>query len=296
VKLPDEDIATPEIARAFAVHFGAADRLFEYVKDLLGGTRLNLVERIHYCEAPVLTRLLRLHYTVSKLASVGLGSEAKMAVRSIFENVVNLYALEHSADREEYARRWIAWDLVNFMKQVDAEIRLHPHNEPLFAEIRGIAGGVEREIREESRILAETHWPAGSQKARNFIDKRWQAFRNRGPSMKNMRALAQEVDGKTGGATHFAASYDFVYQNASGVVHGSEISRLIDQTPTQIVLKLAPTTDEIESVLMSSNVWLSMGAASVCRVLHIGPPDATAILEAMARPSVAHLLERTEGQ
>lgn len=289
MKLPDEDIAAPDIARAFAPHFAAGDRLFDFVRGMVTGVRLVTTQRVHYCVAPVLTRLLRLHYTATKLSSVGLASEGKMAVRAIFENVVNLHALEHSPDREEFARRWIAWDLVNFMRQVEAEVRLHPGNEPLFAEHRRIAEDVEREIREEAREMATARWPTDADRRGKFENARWKAFKSRGPSMKNMRALAQDVDGRAGG-TNFATSYDFVYPNASGVVHGSDLSSLIEQTGQQIVLKLAPTQDGIDTVLMSSNIWLMMGAASAGRVMGIGPADATAQMDAIVRPTVAHLL------
>ena len=295
MKLPDEDIAVPDIAKAFAVQLDVADKLFEYVSAMMNGVRFASTQNIHSCVAPVLTRLLRLHYATVKLASVGLASEAKMPVRATFENVVNLYALELSPDREEYARRWIAWDLVNFMKQVEAEIRLHPHNEPLFAEHKRIAGTVEREIREEAAAEALARWPTDAARRETFVDGRWRVFKSHGPSMKDMRALSQEVDGKTNPKTNFSTSYDFIYPNASGVVHGSDLSSLVEQTATQIVVKLAPTPDWIETVLNSSNIWLMMGAASAARVLKIGAEDAGTQMEAMVRPSVAHLLDRVAG-
>lgn len=294
MKLPDEDLAVPDIARAFAVHFEAADRLFAFVTGMMAGVRFAQRQRIHMCVAPVLTRVLRLHYVVNKLAAVGLASEAKMAVRAIFENVVNLYALEQSADREEYARRWIAWDVVNFMRQVEAEIRLHPENAPLFEDHRRIADEVERGLRAEAAVDAERRWPRNAAKAATFIDGRWRQFRGHGPSMKDMRALAQEVDGRSQPRTNFYRSYDFFYPNASAVVHGSDLSSLIELAGTQIVLKLAPVPDEIETVLMTANTWLMMGASSTARVLGIGPADAGAQMDAIVRPTVARLLARVE--
>lgn len=292
MKLPDEDRAVPDIAHDYAAHFDAGDRLFLFVSELMRGVRFTRLQRIHMCVAPVLTRVLRLHYVVHKLARVGLASEAKMAVRAIFENVVNLHALEQSGDREEYARRWIAWDLISFMRQVEAEVRLHPHNEPLFADHRRIAVEVERGIREEAAAEAARRWPGNAARAEKFVDGRWKQFRGHGPSMKDMRTLAEGVDFSSDPKSNFLRSYDFFYPNASAVIHGSDLSSLIEVAGTQVVLKLAPVPDEIETVLMTSNTWLMMGASSGARVLNIGPADAGAQMDAIVRPTVAHLLAR----
>lgn len=290
MRLPDEEIAAVEIQQAFEPQLTAANRLFEFVQQMIIGGRFDPGQRVHYCVAPVLVRLLRLHYSAVKLASVGLAAEAKMSVRATFENVVNLHSLELSQDRELYARRWIGWDLINYRRQADAVIARDAAHAPAFAEHMRLAAEVEAEIREEARQSGLPRWPNDPQRLQTYVEGRWKVFTNNGPAMKNMRDLARDVDAGTAGRTHFEQSYAVVYPNASGVVHGSDLASLIETQGNQIALILAPTEAGIETVLVTSTVWLQLGATVASRLLNIGPADREKQMEEIVRPALAGLV------
>ncbi|MBU1570441.1 MAG: hypothetical protein KKE00_07990, partial [Proteobacteria bacterium] len=82
MKLPDEDKALPDIARGFAPQLRAADQLFEYLQGLVNNVTSKANQRLTMCLSSVFTRLLRLHCAATKIATIGIASEAKLQVRA----------------------------------------------------------------------------------------------------------------------------------------------------------------------------------------------------------------------
>ncbi|MBI4376516.1 MAG: hypothetical protein HY549_08710 [Elusimicrobia bacterium] len=290
MKLPDEDKALPDIANEFAPQLKAGYELFAYLQKIATDAKTKAGQRQVMCLSSVLTRLLRLHYAAVKLSSTGIASEAKLQVRAMFEMVINLYALEQSGDAEEYSRKWIAWDLHNYMKQIEVELRAHPENAPLFEEHKRLADSVKKDLGDEARLAAQARWPSDAAKGEAHVAGKWKEFLKHGPSMVDLRSLATAVDAKSGGKTNMVAIYERVYPNASGVMHGSDLSSMLEpSSASKIVLKLAPTRDGIETVLVTSTVLLQMGALVICRLLGIAPPDMLAETNAIVNQAVAHL-------
>jgi len=287
MKLPDEDKAVPDIARAFKPLLDAADKLFEYVQVSAKGATPKGGVRLNNCLSSVLARLLRLHYSAVKLASVGVASEAKLPIRALFELVVNLYALEQAVDKEEYARRWIAWDLHNYMRQIETELKVHPELEPKFADHRKLAEAVKREMDDTAKREASASPGKNAAEVEKRVKGKWKEFMKHGPSMVDMRSLADSVDKKSGGKSNLLPIYDRVYPNSSGVIHGSDLASMIELSDgKQIVLKLAPTEDHIEVILVTSTVLLSMGSQVIFRILGIGPAKAEEEMNAIVAPAM----------
>ena len=272
MKLPDEDKAIADIATEFKVQISAADRLFDYVAGTLHqATAGGNSEHLNACLSAVIIRLLRLHYTAVKLSSIGVASEAKIQIRAMLEICINLYALKYASSPMDYARKWMAWDLHNYMKQVETDLKRNPENRPLFEEHFRIANSVKAEM----ASIAQEEWnrkhPVKFPDINDYVAHRWKTFLSRGPSLLDLKSLAISADKASGGATQMANTYDYVYPNSSGVAHGSDLASMISfNTETNITLKLAPTRDSINTVLVTSTCLLQTGASIICPLLKLG--------------------------
>lgn len=275
MKLPDEDIAIPNIASKFKSHFEFADIVFERSKELLTGKISNPNQK-HLCLFPVLTRMMRLHYCSVKLASSGFALEGKLQVRAMFENFLNVLALEYASDRTQYARRWIAWDLANHMKQVSVYLKDKPELNEITGNRKEILNDIKKEIEAENRVEGERLWPSDQKRVAKYVKTRWNIFVSKGPSMQNLRDLAGALDKKIPERSNFQRTYDQFYAYASGVAHGSDLESLIHSDKLEqnkIVLKMAPSTDDIDALVVTSSFFLGRVAASASRVLLIGSPN-----------------------
>ena len=70
-------------------------------------------------------------------------------------------------------------------------------------------------------------------------------------------------------------TYDQFYPYASGVAHGSDLESLVHSNNVEenkIVLKMAPSTDNIFALVVTSSSFLGRVSISVANVLKIGSP------------------------
>jgi len=271
MKLPTEDIAQKDIVRIYRQHFGFADAVFEKTRILFSG-KVPPHSPIVLCLMPVLTRMMRLHYCCIKLASMGCALEGKLQGRAMFENLVNVLALEYSADQELYARRWIAWDLANHIKQVKIYVADNPNDAKLLVEKEEMLKETRNAIALESRSTAKLRWPTDVTRQNQYVKDRWKIFVDKGPSMRDLRENAGFADGKISRA-NLQRTYDQFYPYASGVMHGSDIKSLVETdkiAENKIVLKLAPSKKDIPELIVTSSFFLGRAAASVSRVVGLG--------------------------
>lgn len=271
MKLPTEDNAVPDIARRFKKHFGFADIVFEKSKELISGT-VNSPGELCLCLLPVLTRMMRLHYCSIKLASLGCALEGKLQARSMFENLVNVLALEHSENVALYARRWIAWDLANNLKQIRVFVRDNPNYNYLLKEREKLLKTTKEAINADSREMGLKKWHGNNERINKYVKERWGVFERKGPSMEDIRTLAGIVDAKIP-RCNLQRTYDQFYPYASGVMHGSDVKSLVEAkkiAENKIVLKLAPSPVDILELVLTSSFFLGRTAASVSRVMKIG--------------------------
>lgn len=272
MKLPDEDIAVSDLAQKYKPYFDLGDRVFDDTRNIVDGKVKN-INSLHMCLLPVLARMLRLHYSAYRLASVGRAEEAKLPVRAMFENLVNVLALEHNDNSLRYAQRWIGWDLSNHMKQVDKYLQTHPDRTPDFDKLKAIHKDTKDAVAAESRARGEEKWPGNNARITKYVEDRWDQFMGHGPSMENMRRLAAIVDGAMGGGGNLQRIYDQFYGYASGVVHGSDLQSLLDIneiSQNRLVLRLAPSETDMEEIMITSSFMLGRTGLSISRVLNIG--------------------------
>lgn len=271
MKLPDEDKAVVDIANEFKAQISAADRLFDYIFSTLNGATARGDNDLNTCLTALAIRLLRLHYAAVKLAATGIASEAKIQIRAMLEICINLYALKHSSSPGDYARKWMAWDLHNYIKQVEVDLKRNPGNRSLFEEHFRMANSVKAEMTSVAREEWNREHPSKFTNVEDYIEHRWKKFLSRGPSMLDLKSLAIAADKASGGASQMANVYDYVYPNSSGVAHGSDLASMISfNTGTNITLKLAPTRDSINTVLVTSTCLLQTGASIIFPLLRLG--------------------------
>jgi hypothetical protein len=287
MKLPDEEKAVSDIAKEFALQLSAAKRLFEYIYSVVNGATAKNKESVNSCLLAVLVRMLRMHYAAVKLASLGIASEAKLQIRAMLEMCINIYALQQSPDPEEYARNWVAWDLHNYMKQVETELKLHPEKKPLFDEHFKLANPVKVKLDANARKEGSKRWPANPERIEKYIKCRWKDFLAHGPSMLDLRSLATRVDVGSAGEAKMVGIYDYIYPNSSGVIHGSELATMVSGlNATEIVLKLAPSRDFINTIVVTSTCLLQTGASLICGLLKIGPANMAAEIYTIAKSGI----------
>ena len=271
MKLPDEDKAVLDIAKEHEKQFSAASRLFDHIVSSLSGGKANGGEHLNRCLSALIIRLLRLHYAAVKLSSLGLASEAKIQIRAMLEICINLYALEQAPSPADYARKWLAWDLHNYLKQVKTELKHHPESQSLFDEHFRIAETVKTEMDAAALQAWQQEHTQKYPEAGDYVKARWKRFLSSGPSMLDLKSLAIAVDTGTGGKARMADTYDYVYPNSSGVAHGSDLASMISfHDETGIVLKLAPSLDSVTTVVVTSTCLLQTGAAIIFRQLKLG--------------------------
>lgn len=287
MKLPDEEKAMSDIALEFAPQFSAAKQLFEYIRNSVDGGKANNTEVVNSCLSAVLVRLLRLHYAAVKLASLGIASEAKLQIRAMLELCINVAALKQSSNPEDYARKWVAWDLHNYMKQVKTELKYYPEKTSLFEEHFKLSEPVKAEMDAIARREGEGIWPGDSDRIERHVKGKWKSFLAHGPSMLDLKSLAVQVDSRCATSFGMVGVYDYVYPNSSGVIHGSDLASMIDgRDPTGIVMKLAPSRDSIKTVVVTSTCLLQMGAPAICALLKIGPETMAAETFVIAKSGV----------
>lgn len=277
MQLPTEDIAQKDIARIYKKHFDFADAVFDKTRTLFSG-KVPPHSPIVLCLMPVLTRMMRLHYCCIKLASMGCALEGKLQGRAMFENLVNVLALEYSDNQELCARRWIAWDLANHLKQLRAYVSDHPETASLLTEKKEILKETKSAISLESGATARLQWPADVKRQAKYVKDRWKLFVTKGPSMRDLRENAGFVDKKIPGG-NLQRTYDQFYTYASGVMHGSDIKTLVEADKIEekkVILKLAPSKTDIPELIVTSSFFLGRAASSVSRVVKLGGSNFTA--------------------
>jgi hypothetical protein len=79
--------------------------------------------------AAVHAKQMRLFCANHLLCSRGLGIESLMICRSLYETMVNLRAMVHDKDPNEYARLWLLWDLANRAEMAKAIIDHNPESQ-----------------------------------------------------------------------------------------------------------------------------------------------------------------------
>lgn len=270
MKLPDEDKGARDIARALRPQLEAAEKLFECVLGAAQGAPAAGGPHLRACLSAALARLLRLHYAAVKLASAGVAAEARPQIRALFELVVHVRALAQSSDPEEYARRWIAWEL------------------------RGDAAG--RELSEalkgdldaEARKDAQGRWPREPERIEAFVAGRWTEFLKHGPSRADLRSLAAAVDMRSQDKTKLAATYDALFPAVSGALPSAPLRARLDLPEgAPLTPALVPTREDVETVLVTSVVLLEMGALAVAGRLGLGAADFQKQMLSIISPALA---------
>jgi hypothetical protein len=137
--------------------------------------------------------------------------------------MVNLRAMVHDKDPNEYARLWLLWDLANRAEMAKAIIDHNP---------------------ESQKKLDDMYSQLSVEKAR-FNSKEWADFVYYGPSGVGPAKLAEKVG--------LQIAHQSFYKLASSSVHGFDIvSYAIPIADHKITSSFAPTLDWVDSNLAVS--------------------------------------------
>jgi len=235
-QLPNEAGNMAAIADRFRRQFEIADAAWDASIELVSsgmGVGLGKKRSFNLCMSAVTAKQLRFFCATVRLCKMGLGNEAQVCHRAMYELFLQLKALEVSADRELFARQWLLWCFANMERQAGLIAKWSPKLGPELADVPERIAELKKEVGEEE----------------------YKAFVRCGPMRESVADLATHLDTIVKGGT-FRWTYDTYYPQASGPAHGYDLFDFatLRKEDDGILMVLCPSENHIDAVI-SSSVW-----------------------------------------
>lgn len=197
------------------------------LKLLPDDTHLEAKDDLKTCLVSVYRKQLNLYCGCYKLCELGLGNEARILDRAMYETWLLLERLDNSANPSEFASDWIAWGYANEYVLREQLFKRHPE----------IAA--DRGVQRYKEILE-----GKSQAARDKFGKDWKEFVRRGPAMAGPSRLSKDKGPQL-------VEY---YSDASGPVHSYDIHLYSPDLDQPDVAEFLDGTDEVLEHII---IWIS---------------------------------------
>jgi hypothetical protein len=227
--LPNEEKNWKGIEARRRKHIQVAEQCWDLALTFLkGGDVIGVgkTENFNLVIAGATAKVLRLYYSTVLLARRGMGNEAQVFVRAMFELLVHLKAMQATEDKAEYARQWLVWSLSNYGKQVHKLVKLNPSLGPAFKE-----------------------WNEKQEEMKQDISGNWGDFVMYGPTKTRLDKRVVDLDEKVPGH-RLAASYQSMYTAVSAPLHGYDLTDHVwPKEDGHIEMRLSPTDHLIETVI-----------------------------------------------
>ena len=232
------------IQRKYAGLFAALESAWSDAFSLMAvGARLGagISEDRRLCLIAVYTKMIRLAYSAGQLCKLGLGLEAQLQARTMFENYLQLKFLDHAENIDACASQYIYWDMANDEGVHEKILELHPELKPKIDEIR-------KPLLDFKASLSKSKWG-------DFVFY--------GPSRLSVFKLCEHID-KLEKSNVQVRTYKTLYHETSGQAHGFDfLDYARRRGPNDVEALLAPAEERVEDVLVTVLITLS----NTCKIV-----------------------------
>lgn len=233
----------PGIHKKYEVLFSLAENFWKEALSLMpAGEKIGIGKSGHLnlCLSAVYAKQTKLFWSVYTHCYSGLGGEAFLPLRTMYQVLLNLAFLEKGVSWQ-IARQWLLWDYVNDLKQLKNQ---------------SILTGISKKLAEELEIsLLEVK--------NSMSDKDWKNFVKNGPSKLDMASLALKVG--------MEDTHSIFYPYISGATHGYDLmSHVKPMDPDGILIKMTPDDAWIDSVLITAMHFMKDSLEITNRLLSLG--------------------------
>lgn len=248
IELPKENEGKRMILKIHGQVFKDAEKLWNIAKDILKEGDVvgkGNYEHVNFAFTGIFAKQMKLYRAIILLCEYGMSHEAQILVRSMFECYLNMKYIEKSEDVVEQSKRFLLWGIALSPKNIaTAKIDVREKGKQVIDELTRLNDGFKKEFKN---------------------DDEWEKFLRRGPSMKKIWKLAEEVGMKK--------DYDLLYTITSGVVHSADVHDYVMPIENGIQAFFAPQDNWFEPVLFSAMTFLSGTLESVNRQLKLNKDD-----------------------
>lgn len=265
VKLPHEDENCSAIRAEYRPLFEAAEAAWQIAEQFVrhwDHVRAGQHTDLYTCVVAILTKQMRLFRGIYLLSEKGLGNEALMLLRAMFETFLRLKALEGSGQRARHAYLWLVWARANNRKQAAILV-------PNRAEFAKPLADLDEELVPAKETFKEFLAAAYASEVGlgNPVPKiGWPEFVEHGPVLRHMARLAEDLG--------FRDAYDTFYRHASGPAHGYDLPFYVGVSGEDgLMVNLSPVMPYVDTVLATGIVLLRDTLAIVNSLLRLGKDE-----------------------
>jgi hypothetical protein len=195
---------------------------------------------LNTCLAAIFVKQGKMFFSTYTLCYYGLGHEAELPLRSMFETLINLEYLNKSTDKNSIGREWLLWDIANDEKIAREYKGQNPETDKAIAEL------------EASVAKRKTIIPT----------EQWKEFVKNGPSKVDRATLAKNMG--------YSESYKTFYAMASSAAHGYDLlDYATSNKENAIDMPLNPSPKRIDAVLSTGIGQLARTFAILNTVLDL---------------------------
>ena len=233
----------PGIHNKYEALFNLAERFWKGASTIiLPGERIGVgkSEHLNLCLAAIYAKQIKLFWSVYSHSYSGLGLEAQLPLRTMYQVWLNLIFLERG-DQPEIARQWLLWDYANADKQFKNKV------------LRTEKGRVLAEELEKSIVVEKVTMGEGG----------WKDFTKNGPSKLDLASLASRLGVSDG--------HNVFYPFVSGISHGYDLLLHATRTePDGITVNITPSESFVDTVLITAMIFLRDCLDIINRLLILG--------------------------
>lgn len=224
--------------------------------------KFNNDNMLHRCVSAVYVKQLKLYVAAYELCGKGLGREAIVIERAMYEVWLLLRALTKSKNPEQFAEDWFAWGYLNDYERTKDILTRHPEKEgdPVILRFLGIL--------EDKMRNTKTRLESDYRETQSVCEKcghkkimrasKWDRFKWKGPALDGPTKLGKRV----------GAAVSAYYNEISGVSHSYDIHMyaIRDGAPRAHI-------DPTKSVLEGIVLWLVNSVEDVMEYLPLATED-----------------------
>jgi hypothetical protein len=192
--------------------------------------------------------MIRLTFAVDRLCHAGLGLEAQILARTMYDNYLQLKFLEHSVNIDETATEYIFWDMANDVDKDEKILEMCPE--------------LKSKIENANKDFITFK--------RRFSHKDWMKFVFYGPSFLSPKKLSKHID-ELENSKALSKIYEIFYHETSGQAHGYDFLDYAKWlTRADMGVRLSPVEEKIEYVLITVLNFLTNTCIIVNNKLSLG--------------------------
>ncbi|MBI4217676.1 MAG: hypothetical protein HY610_01020 [Elusimicrobia bacterium] len=226
IHLMGEQENIPRIHEEFYGFFILAEDFWKRASTIMPAEEnifLGKSKHLNLCLAAIYSKQLKLYWSVYIHAFNGLGLEAQLPLRAMWQVLLNLLYLKRKKDHGEVAKQWLLWVYANSNKQLKGSIVQTKKGMTLADEL-------EKSLSAEKAAMGE---------------KEWKVFTKNGPSRIDLTSLSHMLGMSEG--------HNMLYPFISGVSHGYDLlSHVTYIDSNQISIKITPDATFVDIVLITA--------------------------------------------